>query len=91
MLLRIIRYWDWALDAVSEDAWTQSPVFDEVYGFGGNGGYIEDISNLTLTSATEDIPGRTGGDCVTTGPFANLSVPMGPRQQRRVYASLSAT
>ncbi|KAI0178378.1 hypothetical protein BJ166DRAFT_49020 [Pestalotiopsis sp. NC0098] len=71
-------YWDWTLDAVSEDAWPSSPLFDDVYGFGGNGAYIADVSNLTQTSAVDDLPGRTGGGCLTTGPFANLTVPMGP-------------
>lgn len=49
-----------------------------MYGFGGNGAYIADVSNLTQTSAVDDLPGRTGGGCLTTGPFANLTVPMGP-------------
>lgn len=36
------------------------------------------MSNLTQTSAVDDLPGRTGGGCLTSGPFANLTVPMGP-------------
>ncbi|PVH73894.1 Di-copper centre-containing protein [Cadophora sp. DSE1049] len=70
-------YWDWSKDAGSLDAWAKSPLFDPVYGFGGNGAYIEDITGLPVTAALE-IPGRTGGGCVTTGPWANLVVPMGP-------------
>jgi tyrosinase len=72
------RYWDWTLDATDEEAWAASPIFDSAYGFGGNGPYVEDVSNLTQTSAVDDLPGRTGGGCVASGPFANLTVPMGP-------------
>ncbi|KAK0119415.1 hypothetical protein ONS95_010867 [Cadophora gregata] len=53
------------------------PLFDPVYGFGGNGAYIENITGL-IDTAGITIPGRTGGGCVTTGPWANLMVPMGP-------------
>lgn len=77
-ILTKASYWDWTLDAVSESAWPASPIFDDVYGFGGNGAYIANISNLTQTSAVNDLPGRSGGGCVTDGPFANLAVPMGP-------------
>ncbi|KAG4438583.1 hypothetical protein IFR05_005958 [Cadophora sp. M221] len=70
-------YWDWSKDAGSLNSWAKSPLFDPVYGFGGNGAYIADTTGLTITSALE-IPGRTGGGCVTTGPWANSIIPMGP-------------
>ncbi|KAK3934312.1 hypothetical protein QBC46DRAFT_359102 [Diplogelasinospora grovesii] len=72
-----IPYWDWTKDATSEGAFLNSPVFDATYGFGGNGPYIADISNFTEVLATT-LPGRTGGGCVSTGPFANVPVNMGP-------------
>ena len=55
-----------------------SPVFDPIYGFGGNGPFIEvDPSNPFA------VPGRTGGGCVTTGPFVNMTVRMGPANDTR--------
>ncbi|KAK5658686.1 hypothetical protein OQA88_2083 [Cercophora sp. LCS_1] len=70
-------YWDWTLDADSEIAWVNSPVFDPVTGFGGNGPYV----NTTLMDGTnlgpEKVPGKTGGGCVPDGPFANVTVSMG--------------
>ncbi|ROV97790.1 hypothetical protein VPNG_08645 [Cytospora leucostoma] len=75
----IMPYWNWALDAVSEEAVPASPIFDPVYGFGGNGAYIANVSGFPEDyQAMVEIPGRTGGGCITDGPFANLSVSMGP-------------
>ncbi|GME58660.1 Tyrosinase central domain protein [Neofusicoccum parvum] len=65
-------YWDWTLDA--ED-FLSSPIFDPVTGFGGNGYYIDSSND---TSVRLHIPGKTGGGCVSTGPFANYTVNMGP-------------
>ncbi|KAH6681514.1 hypothetical protein B0J14DRAFT_216635 [Halenospora varia] len=71
-------YWDFSLDNTVA-SYPKSPLFDTVYGFGGNGEYIADVSDLTQwpNQIPVPIPGRTGGGCVTTGPFANLTVPMG--------------
>ncbi|TVY82855.1 hypothetical protein LSUE1_G002904 [Lachnellula suecica] len=69
------RYWDFSLDN-TEDSFPNSPLFNEVYGFGGNGPYIQNVSALEPQTPTL-IPGRTGGGCVDSGPFANLTVPMG--------------
>ena len=73
------RYWDWTLDAVSESAVLKSPVFDPIFGFGGNGKYIEDLSGFPASwLGPAPIPGRQGGGCITSGPFAWRPVPMGP-------------
>ncbi|KAK0658285.1 Tyrosinase-like protein orsC [Lasiodiplodia hormozganensis] len=67
-------YWDWTLDATEED-FLKAPVFDPVTGFGGNGYYIDSSND---TSVRLHIPGKTGGGCVTDGPFRNYTVNMGP-------------
>ncbi|KAF4950550.1 hypothetical protein FGADI_8109 [Fusarium gaditjirri] len=51
----------------SVEDFENSPVFDAETGFGGNGLFI-DISNWT--NVTRQASGRTGGGCVTDGPFA---------------------
>ncbi|KAH8671376.1 hypothetical protein BX600DRAFT_496092 [Xylariales sp. PMI_506] len=68
-------YWDWSLDAVSETAFANAPVFDAVNGFGGNGPYINSTDDASVKL---HIPGKTGGGCVENGPFKNMSVNMGP-------------
>ncbi|KAF8879662.1 hypothetical protein CPB84DRAFT_1817396 [Gymnopilus junonius] len=63
----IAIYWNWNLDV--------PPLgnFDAEFGFGGNG---------PLVTVSDDdpfaIPGRTGGGCITNGPFRNMVVNMGP-------------
>ncbi len=67
-------YWDWTLDTPA-NRWAASPVFDARTGFGGNGGWVEvDAANPFA------VPGRTGGGCVTDGPFAGVQdlVHLGP-------------
>ncbi|KAI3554656.1 hypothetical protein CABS02_05137 [Colletotrichum abscissum] len=73
-----LPYWDLSLDNTAE-SFVKSPIFDNIYGFGGNGPYIEDISDdeeFPVKNPAE-IPGRSGGGCVREGPFANLTVPIG--------------
>ncbi|KAI0885542.1 Di-copper centre-containing protein [Annulohypoxylon maeteangense] len=70
---------DWAQDSVTEAALLNSPVFDNEYGFGGNGDYVEDLSGFPDEWKTAfDIPGRSGGGCIPDGPFAGLNASMGP-------------
>lgn len=73
-------YWDWTLDIETPDAFIQSPIFDEVLGFGGNGPWIPfNASDFTQPSAPlGDVPGRTGGGCITNGPFASIALRLGP-------------
>lgn len=68
-------YWDWTLDVDSDEAFASSPVFDAELGFGGNGPYVEGNSSDPFA-----VPGRTGGGCVSDGPFAGRDdfVHLGP-------------
>ncbi|KAJ8520002.1 hypothetical protein ONZ45_g3148 [Pleurotus djamor] len=53
-----------------------SPLFNPLFGFGGNGlhvpGYNGPHGNDT------DVPGWTGGGCITDGPFASYNLSIGP-------------
>lgn len=67
-------YWDWTLDTPAA-SYVNSPVFDPVTGFGGNGPFEPSDPNGWF-----EVPGRTGGGCVSDGPWAGLSdvVHLGP-------------
>jgi tyrosinase len=69
-------YWDWSQDT-SEYGSTlsKSPLFDPVYGFGGNG------ANGTMPGDTPGEmpqPNVTVGSCVSDGPFAGMNNSFGP-------------
>ncbi|KAJ0123969.1 Tyrosinase [Diaporthe amygdali] len=68
-------YWDWTLDVGSDEAFVNSPVFSAELGFGGNGPYVEGSSSDPFA-----VPGRTGGGCVSDGPFSGKDdiVHLGP-------------
>ncbi|KAK0657072.1 hypothetical protein B0T16DRAFT_400842 [Cercophora newfieldiana] len=68
-------YWDWTLDTPASN-FANSPVFDALTGFGGNGPFLPTDPN----SFFPPVPGRTGGGCVETGPFAGIPdlVHLGP-------------
>ena len=80
------RYWNWFLDGGNL---TASPLFDgSPYSFGGDGVFIPPpptrfslvnlppvFNNVTFNLTTLE---GTGGGCVTTGPFANWTIPFGP-------------
>ncbi|KAJ3939000.1 uncharacterized protein N0V96_011112 [Colletotrichum fioriniae] len=57
-----LPYWDVSLDNTAE-TFVNSPVFDNVYGVGGNGPYIEDVSDKDEFPVQKPItiPGRSGG------------------------------
>ncbi|KAK0731025.1 hypothetical protein B0H67DRAFT_639457 [Lasiosphaeris hirsuta] len=67
-------YWDWTLDTPANN-WADSPVFDGQTGFGGNGAFVAGDPTNPF-----EVPGRTGGGCVSNGPFANNNnlVHLGP-------------
>ncbi|CAI0654037.1 unnamed protein product [Colletotrichum noveboracense] len=79
-------YWDWSLDAASYDDMLKSPVFDPDTGFGGNGEWVPGTPEnpepgVPLTGGTLvfNMSDRTGGGCIPNGPFANLTLHMGPQ------------
>ncbi|KAF6838954.1 tyrosinase central domain protein [Colletotrichum plurivorum] len=73
-------YWDWSLDV--EDP-AKSPVFDgSETSMGGNGAFIphEGMQILqTRSNTTVKLQPGSGGGCVESGPFANMTVHVGPR------------
>ncbi|KAJ0422353.1 hypothetical protein BJY00DRAFT_311074 [Aspergillus carlsbadensis] len=78
-------YWDWTLDATSAESMLASPIFSPTTGFGGNGNYVPGTeANLyprltaTGTGLPVDFSDRSGGGCIPDGPFANLTINMGP-------------
>lgn len=72
-------YWNWGLYA---DDPASSPIFDGTdSSMGGNGDYIPDKGPIALTLGDYPIiylPPGTGGGCVTTGPFRDMVVNLGP-------------
>lgn len=69
-------YWNWAL-------WPNlaaSPIFDgSVTSLGGDGEPVPDRPPTTpVGSKGLEVPAGKGGGCLTGGPFANMTVTMGP-------------
>ncbi|TGZ77421.1 Di-copper centre-containing protein [Ascodesmis nigricans] len=58
----MIPYWDQSRDTAN---FLNAPVFHTTYGFGGNG---------AEEGGDPNIPGSTGGGCITSGPFKNLRI-----------------
>ncbi|KAJ7257172.1 hypothetical protein B0H12DRAFT_1232622 [Mycena haematopus] len=77
-----LPYWDWSQDVATGRPLAESPVFDRVYGFGGNGadipGYEGLFGNKSLLSAAGWVAPGAGGGCVTDGPFAQFMLSVGP-------------
>lgn len=77
-----LPYWDWLKDYGTDDDFLNSPIFDVETGMGGNGAWVP--GNFTHpeegfpVNAPWDMPDRTGGDCIHTGPFVNFSSSFGP-------------
>ncbi|KAF4840646.1 Tyrosinase-like protein orsC [Colletotrichum siamense] len=78
-------YWDWSLDSGSAEDFFNSPVFDTKTGFGGNGEFLpfntsglSPLLPITDGKVPSAIADRSGGGCVHDGPFANMTIHMGP-------------
>ncbi|KAK7949298.1 tyrosinase central domain-containing protein, partial [Apiospora aurea] len=72
-------YWDWPKYA---DAPQDSPIFNgDPYSLGGNGEYIPGHNGTIIQppgSGPVQLPPGLGGGYVKTGPFANMTVNLGP-------------
>lgn len=73
------RYWDWGADATAME---KSPVFDgSETSMSGDGAYIPNEADIELTLgdyAPIFLPPGSGGGCVTSGPFKNYRLNLGP-------------
>ncbi|KAG8159792.1 hypothetical protein KVR01_010429 [Diaporthe batatas] len=70
-----LPYWDWPLTAIT--GLEESPIYDgSDTSMSGNGEYIPNQPDLWSMGVT--IPAGTGGGCVFSGPFANMTVNLGP-------------
>ncbi|KAI0377227.1 Di-copper centre-containing protein [Hypomontagnella monticulosa] len=72
-------YWNWGLYAKDP---ASSPIFDgSAYSMSGNGEFIPNKGPIVLTLGDFDpvyLPAGTGGGCVTSGPFKDMQVNLGP-------------
>ena len=75
-------YWDWAKTATS--GLTNSPILDgSAYSMSGDGEYIPNKGQVVLGGPGLPplyLPPGSGGGCLTSGPFKNMSVNLGPVQ-----------
>ncbi|KAF9038245.1 tyrosinase [Panaeolus papilionaceus] len=70
-------YWDWTIEADSEDSFLSSPVFDPDTGFGGDGVPGTYTPPYNPTGENRIFPEAFHG-CVQDGPFANVTLHYGP-------------
>jgi len=74
-------YWNWGLTAIT--GLEKSPIFDgSDSSMSGNGEYIAIKGNITLGVGPNlppvILPTGSGGGCLTSGPFRDMSVNLGP-------------
>ncbi|PQE28201.1 hypothetical protein CJF30_00010921 [Rutstroemia sp. NJR-2017a BBW] len=75
------RYWDWPKYASAPQ---DSPIFNgDPYSLGGNGDYVPHNGSVIVPPAgvsggNIQLAAGVGGGYVTTGPFANMTVNLGP-------------
>ena len=76
------QYWDWTITA--ESGLSTSPIFDgSETSMSGNGHPIPNQQPIETFAGPSDappviIPAGTGGGCVASGPFQNLTINLGP-------------
>ncbi|EAU93514.2 hypothetical protein CC1G_02744 [Coprinopsis cinerea okayama7 len=80
-------YWDWTLDAHAPVPFVDSPIFDPILGFGGNGvpgTTLAPLPPLDTVQPLPPLPGLPTGPrapegCLLSGPFQDFKVRFGPR------------
>lgn len=82
ILIEVVnQYWDWPKYASAPE---KSPIFNgDPYSLGGNGEYVPHDGPVIVPPAgvggsNIQLPAGVGGGFVTTGPFANMTVHLGP-------------
>lgn len=72
----LMPYWNWALDAEAPD---ENPMFNgDEWSLGSNGEFIPDRDSIFLGAMGITLPPGSGGGCVHTGPFSDITVNLGP-------------
>lgn len=76
-----LQYWDWAKTAAT--GLHKSPIFDgSNTSLSGDGEFIPDREDIVLGASSGlppiYLPAGTGGGCVTSGPFKDMKVNLGP-------------
>ncbi|KAF2397255.1 Di-copper centre-containing protein [Trichodelitschia bisporula] len=76
-------YWDWTMDTPEHGArFNESPVFDPVFGFGGNGNNPSVLPTVPpVNGSAPNASAPLVGGCVTDGPFADQTFSLGPGYQ----------
>ncbi|USP79155.1 Di-copper centre-containing protein [Curvularia clavata] len=68
-------YWDWS----KYSDLVHSPIFNgDEWSMGSNGDAIGPHGGMNMGPGSPSLPGGPGGGCVTSGPFANLTIHLGP-------------
>lgn len=72
----VMPYWNWALDASAPQ---DSPLFSgDAFSMGSNGKPVTGRTSTWLAQQDVTYPPGTGGGCVTSGPFVDYTVNLGP-------------
>jgi tyrosinase len=67
-------YWDWSLDTSEHNSsLNNSPLWDPVHGFGGNGAN----GSIPFGISLDDPNMPPVGSCIADGPFVNFTNPLG--------------
>ncbi|KAK5138473.1 hypothetical protein LTR08_000059 [Meristemomyces frigidus] len=71
-----LPYWNWAIDAQAPQ--DSSLFVGDQYSMGSNGKFIPNRTDTYLYEQSISMPPGTGGGCVESGPFSNITLNLGP-------------
>ncbi|KAK7052176.1 hypothetical protein R3P38DRAFT_2858995 [Favolaschia claudopus] len=78
----LCSFYDWSPDIDNGGPLAKFPIFDAVYGFGGNGldipNYAGQFGNLSALASAGWVAPGAGGGCIVDGPFAAYNLSVGP-------------